>query len=173
MKVAELLVEEFNRYKDGANFHMKVNELLEAVVTPEDEAKKLLAEFRALLKKAGVTAEKLEVLPACAIESNCKNFNTGIYSVVVPNVKNDKYDADEAEIALRLAHRLISKWLAQKEAGGQPVIARTDSDVGDGRKFSTRPYNVWAGSKYVEVPSIFVTVYIANKTGTSAVKNED
>jgi hypothetical protein len=152
---------------------MKINELLEAAVTPEDEANKLIAEFRALLKKVGVTADQLKFLHAIDIKSKGKNASTAIYSFVIPKIKNGEYDADEAEIALRLAHRMISRWLAQKEAGGQPVIVSKNSDVGGGRKFSTDLYRVWSRSKYIDVPSFYVGVYIANKTGTSAAtKNE-
>jgi hypothetical protein len=153
---------------------MKINDLLEATSTPEDEAKKLLAEFQVLLDNTGVVPYSLHVLPKYANKSKGRIPQTEIYSVVVPNVKNGKYDADEAEIALRLAHRLISKWLDKKKADGHFVTVIEDSDVGDGHKFSTHPYTVRTGSKRIKVPSFYVAVSVAHKKDTSAAtKNED
>jgi hypothetical protein len=153
---------------------MKINELLEAVSIPKDEADEIRTEFRSILKDTGVTVDDLKVSPERAIKSRGKIARTAICGYVIPKIKNGEYDADEAEIALRLAHRLISKWLAQKEAGGQPVDVDQSSDVGEGHKFSTRPYRIWAGSKYIEVPGFRVSVSIANKADTrTATEKED
>jgi hypothetical protein len=147
---------------------MKINELLEATSTPEDEAKKLLAEFRALLDNAGVKTYGLNFSTEHANKSEGTIGHTTIFSFIIPEVENGEYDADEANLSLRLAHRLISKWLNQKEANGQPVIVSGGSDVGGGRKFSPRPHFIWAGSKYVEGSSIYVAVSIAHKNTGAA-----
>jgi hypothetical protein len=150
---------------------MKVNELLEAVATPEDKANKIREEFRTLLKDAGVVANLLDVSYKHANKSKGTIARTSIFSIVIPKIENDEYDADEAEIALRLAHRLISKWLDKKEADGQSVDVDRYSDVGGGHKFSTEPYRIWkAGPKCIIIPSIFVTVSIADKEDTAVVK---
>jgi hypothetical protein len=149
---------------------MKINELLEATVTPEDEANEISKEFYALLDDAGVIPDQLEVIPVQDIKSGGKITRTGIYGYVVPKIKNGRYDADEADIALRLAYRLISKWLTQKEADGHLVNVGQHSDVGHGRKFLTRPYYFWSDPKHFVVPSFHLDVSIASKSNTSAVK---
>jgi hypothetical protein len=148
---------------------MKINELLEAAITPKDEVNKIRAEFQSLLDKAGVMADLLDV----SYNHPNKPKSIAIFSIVIPKIeKNGKYDADEAEITLRLAHRLISKWLAQKEADGQLVYVGRLSKVGDGRKFSTGPYNVWKNNIRLEVPGFIVEAYIANKEDAGVTKNE-
>jgi hypothetical protein len=145
---------------------MKINELLEAAATPEDEANKIRAEFRELLKDAGVTTfREINVSTEYINTSNGTIAGTSIYNIIIPeiNVVNGEYDADEADIALRLAYRLISKWLDQKEADGQHIITEGYSDVGGGRKFSTKSYPIGTGSKVIDVPGFRVAVIIANK----------
>jgi hypothetical protein len=146
---------------------MKINDMLEATPTPEDETNKIYEELLALLKDAGATIGVLDVSSKCAIKSKSAFIHTDIFGFVTPEMENGKYDADEAEIALRLAHRLISKWLAQKEASGQHINVNRYSNVGGGYKFSTQPYPIWTGSKYVVVPSIRVEVSIVSKEDTS------
>jgi hypothetical protein len=143
---------------------MKINELLEAVVIPGGEADKIRREFRALLDDAGVTVDFLQV------KHNHTNESDSIYifTIVIPKIKNGEYDADEAEITLRLAHRLISKWLDQKEANGQRVDVGQLSKVGNGRKFSTQINRIQTGSEVIDVPGFTVVVSIADKADTGA-----
>jgi hypothetical protein len=147
---------------------MKINELLEAVDTPEGEANKLHAEFQEILDDAGVAAYRLNYVTKRDNKSKGTSVRTVIHGFIIPKIENDEYDADEAEITLRLAHRLISKWLDQKEADGQSVrVNHYSSDVGEGRKFSTRLHTIWTGSNHIEVPSFYVTVSIVSKEDTS------
>jgi hypothetical protein len=148
---------------------MKISESLETVATPEDEANEIRVEFQAILNEAGVTVDELEVLPERAIKSSGKTARTSIYGFVIPKMENGEYDAEKVDVALRKAHRLISEWLAQKEADGQLVDVDQHSDVGGGRKFSTRLYPVFlTKSTYIKVPSIHLTVTIGNKVDASA-----
>jgi hypothetical protein len=142
---------------------MKISETLVAVATPKNEPAKLITELLALLKDAGVTAYALNHVDKCDIKLKNTIICTSIYGSAAPKIKNSEYDADEAEITLRLAHRLISRWLDKKEADGQPVDVSNNSDVGGGRKFSTRPYRIWTGSKYIEVPSFRLEFSITDK----------
>jgi hypothetical protein len=149
---------------------MKINELQEAAATPKNEANKLRNEFQAILDDAGVAIPGLRILSERINESTGKFVRIGIYGSAVPKIKNGEYDPDEADIALRLAHRLISKWLAQKEADGHHVTVGKDSDVGGGNKFSAFPYSVWTGSKDIDAPGFRVSVSISSKTNTRAAK---
>jgi hypothetical protein len=151
---------------------MKINELLEseAVVTTKDETNKLFEEFLELLKDVEVTIYGLRVLPKCDNKSDGRITQTEIYSVITPKIENDEYDADEVNITLRLAHRLISKWLDQKEANGQRVEVGRLSKVGESRKFSTQLHCILTGSKDIYVPGFVVDVSIANKEETSTSK---
>jgi hypothetical protein len=150
---------------------MKIDDLLEGVVTPEDEANTLSNELQAILDDVGVAAYGgIRVSAELANESMGMPAGTFIYTPVIPEIKNGEYDADEADVALRLAHRLINKWLAQKEADGQFVVVSEGSDVGGGNKFSTYPYSVWTGAKHIDVPGFHMAVTIANKEDTVVVK---
>jgi hypothetical protein len=142
---------------------MKINELLEGVVTSKDDSNMLRAEFQELLDYAGVTAFGTYFSYRLAKKPN----SIAIGSIVIPKIENGEYDADEANLSLRLAHRLISKWLAQKEANGQSVTVDRDSDVGGGRKFSTHPQRIWVGSEHIEGSCVIVSVTIANKADTA------
>jgi hypothetical protein len=146
---------------------MKNNELLEAASTPKNKTSNMIrAEFQTILDNAGVMADLLDILSRRIIKSEGQVIQTNIYSVVVPNVKNYEYDADEADISLRLAYRMINRWLAQKEANGQSVISRLYSDVGVDHKFLTRPYRIRAGYTVINVSGFRVSVSIVKKAET-------
>jgi hypothetical protein len=147
---------------------MKVNELLEEVLTPKEKADKIYSELQAIFNDADVIPTRLSVLPISAISPNGTTPSTSIFSIVIPKIKNGEYDADEANFSLRLAHRLISRWLAQKEADGQSITVGYASNVGGGRTFSTRSERIWTGSKRIKVPSFYVAVSIDSKEDTSA-----
>lgn len=147
---------------------MSTYKLQEAVVTPKSVTNKLREEFQSLLDDAGVMDYGLRVSPRRTNKLKGIDASTTIYGFVIPNINNGEYDADEVDIALRLAHRLISKWLVQKEADGQLVDVDQHSDVGGGRKFSMEPYRIWVDSKYIKVPGFHVSVAIAKKKDTSA-----
>jgi hypothetical protein len=149
---------------------MKINELLEAevVVTTGGEANKLRKEFQALLKDVDVTVHGLRVSAMRANKLKGIVANTVIECTVTSEMKNDEYNTDEAGVALRLAHRLISRWLAQKKADGRSVIPILFSDVGVDHKFSTCLYRIREGSKVIDVPGFRVSVSIDNKEDTGA-----
>lgn len=152
---------------------MQVSELLEAVSIPKDEANELRAELRALLKEAGVSVEELRVDAERAIKSKGKIARTSFGGYVIPKLVKGEYDEDEAQIGLRLAHRLITKWLAAKEAAGQVVSISQHSGVGGVHLFKPEPKRLWRDGGNFNVPSFYMSFSIGRRADERAEHEKD